>query len=39
MITKDMPIIEAVKMINDYVDKAEEFYIMYLATKFNLIAL
>lgn len=29
MITKDMPIIEAVKIVNDYVDKAEEFYIIY----------
>ncbi len=30
MITKDMPIIEAVKMINDYIDKAEEFYSILL---------
>lgn len=29
MITKDMSIIEAVKVINDYVDKAEGFYLTY----------
>lgn len=29
MITKDMSVIEAVKVINDYVDKAEDFYLTY----------
>lgn len=29
MITKDMSVIESIKVINEYVDKAETFYLNY----------